>query len=363
MAKSHLKVGRSALKAKILDGLRDAVLLVNEHGRVVDANLAARELLPAGVKEPALSDVIGDSRVQIITDRVLTSSRSGDTEISLPNPIGKTFEVSVTPLPHHEEPSKSWAMLTLHDVTEARRLEQIRADFVSNVSHELRSPLSSMIGFIETLQGPARDKPADRDRFLAIMADEARRMTRLVEDLLSLSRVESNEHRRPGGIVRLGDILRAVAGRLDSRAQQRNITIDITCPDAELVVHGDSDQLNQLVENLLDNALKYGNPGSTVTVELVALDKGLKNAKPVVRLSVRDQSPGIEAHHLDRLTERFYRVDAGRSRIVGGTGLGLAVVKHIVNRHRGTLSIQSKMDQGSQFTVLLPRAEMPPADN
>lgn len=358
MAKSRLKVGKLALKAKLLDGLRDAILLVNDHLEVVDHNKAAQELLWDNADDPPLTEVIQDKQLLNVTRQVLKTRRPGSAEVSIPYPIGKTFEVTVTPLPHRER-DKIWAMLTLHDVTETRRLERVRSDFVSNVSHELRSPLSSLMGFIETLQGPAKDKPEDRDRFLNIMADETRRMTRLVEDLLSLSRVETREHRQPEGRVRIGDLVDAAISRLNVRARKRDMTIDVVCTDPAIMVRGDEDQLNQLVENLLDNALKYGNRGTAVEVCIAAVDMGLENGTPTACLSVRDHGPGIDPHHLDRLTERFYRVDEGRSRAIGGTGLGLALVKHIINRHRGRLRIESTVNDGSTFTVLLPRIPKP----
>jgi two-component system phosphate regulon sensor histidine kinase PhoR len=256
-------------------------------------------------------------------------------------------------------------MLTLHDLTDLKRIERMRADFVANASHELRTPLAAVAGFIETLRGPARDDEEARDRFLAIMAEQAQRMSRLIADLLSLSRIELNEHTPPSERVDLGRLLITAAEVLRPLAQGRGMEIVLTiAPDLAAIV-GQPDELAQLFQNLLDNALKYGREGTAVEVvaggigpaDLPLSAGSALKAGPAVRVSVRDQGDGIAREHLPRLTERFYRADAARSRRMGGTGLGLAIVKHIVNRHRGLLTIDSVVGQGSTFTVWLPAVE------
>jgi len=243
-------------------------------------------------------------------------------------------------------------LITFHDQTPMRRVEEMRADFVANASHELRTPLAALSGFIDTLQGPARDDVAARERFLKIMQAQATRMARLIDDLLSLSRIELAAHVRPETPHDLVPIVRQVADGLQTLARDREVAIDIDAPDAPVMVLGDRDELIRVFENLIENALKYGASGKRVKIDFGRDDKPDGSAE--VRVSVRDYGPGIAPEHLPRLTERFYRVDVADSRAQGGTGLGLALVKHIMNRHRGRLSVASIPGQGATFTVHLP---------
>ena len=247
-------------------------------------------------------------------------------------------------------------VITVHDLTPIRRVEEMRADFVANVSHELRTPLAALTGFIDTLQGPARDDPAARERFLGIMQAQAWRMARLIDDLLSLSRIELRAHQRPDTPVDLVPIVRQVVDGLQTLARDRDVAVEVTAPAEPLMVLGDRDELIRLFENLIENGLKYGASGKRVDIALTRVDA--PDGKGEARVSVRDYGPGIAAEHLPRLTERFYRVDVGESRAQGGTGLGLALVKHILNRHHGRLTIDSKEGEGATFTVRLPLAGM-----
>ena len=219
----------------------------------------------------------------------------------------------------------------------------MRADFVANASHELRTPLAALSGFIETLKGPARDDVAARERFLNIMESQATRMARLIDDLLSLSRIELNAHLRPDKPVDLLSVVRQVVDALQTLAKDRDVEISIAAPAAALIVPGDRDELIRVFENLIENALKYGASGKRVEVTLSRAGTA-GQAEAVV--AVRDYGPGISAEHLPRLTERFYRVDVAGSRALGGTGLGLALVKHVLNRHRGRLSVASQAGRG-----------------
>jgi two-component system phosphate regulon sensor histidine kinase PhoR len=236
----------------------------------------------------------------------------------------------------------------------------MRADFAANASHELKTPLSALIGFIETLRGPARGDPKAQDRFLGLMAAQAERMSRLVNDLLALSSIEQAEHAPATAPVALAAVARVAAQSLETRAEARRMTIEIVADPDLPPVPGDADQIAQLIQNLLDNALKYGAAGTVVTLRLAlaAAPPGMGAGK-VAALSVTDRGDGIPEEHLPRLTERFYRVDSARSREAGGTGLGLAIVKHIVGRHRGQLKIESTVGAGSTFIAYFPlgRAE------
>ena len=243
------------------------------------------------------------------------------------------------------------AILTLHDITGLKRAEQMRADFIANAGHELKTPLATLIGFIETLLGPARDDAAARERFLGIMQGQATRMARLVDDLLSLSRIELNEHVAPTARVALPPLVEHIAAAHELRAGERGIRLVLSLPADLPEVLGDADELAQVFQNLLDNAIKYGRPDTQVSVAAEA-------GGGFVRVAVIDQGEGIASDQLPRLTERFYRVDTARSRELGGTGLGLAIVKHILNRHRGRLEIDSALGVGSTFTVWL-RAAAP----
>jgi two-component system phosphate regulon sensor histidine kinase PhoR len=246
------------------------------------------------------------------------------------------------------------AILTFHDMTAIKRSEQMRADFVANASHELRTPLATLLGFIETLRGPARDDPEARDRFLSIMHDQSGRMARLVNDLLSLSKIELDEHTPPTGRANPLRIARSAVAALELKAAARKIRLVLTAPERLPAVIGDDDQLAQVFQNLIDNAIKYTRDNTEVRVTLAVKDG--RRSGPMVSIAVADCGEGIARTHLPRLTERFYRVDPARSRALGGTGLGLAIVKHIVNRHRGQMTIESDVGKGSTFTVLLPVA-------
>jgi len=246
------------------------------------------------------------------------------------------------------------AILTLHDITALKRTEEMRADFVANAGHELKTPLSTLLGFIETLRGPARDDAAARERFLGIMHEQAGRMARLVDDLLSLSRIELNEHIAPTARIAIEPVIENVAAALELRAAQRGMHIDLNLPDDLPEVQGDHDELAQVFQNLLDNAVKYAGRDTTVTV---TVGTGNGPAARMLWVAVADHGDGIPSEHLTRLTERFYRVDNARSRELGGTGLGLAIVKHVLNRHRGRLDIASTLGKGSTFTVWLRAAD------
>jgi len=268
----------------------------------------------------------------------------------------------VIPLPRNPTPPAGGAdppdfLLVLSDRSRERAVERMRADFIANLSHELRTPLASLIGFIDTLRGPAADDRPAQQRFLGIMAEQAARMNRLIEDLLSLSRIELIEHQPPSEPVELSVLIERIAAGFEPRLAERGMTLLLSLAPGLAKIPGDADQLAQVLQNLLDNAVKYGAAGGTVRLAAgVADPSGRWPQRPGVVLSVADDGPGIAREHLPRLTERFYRVDKGRSRRAGGTGLGLAIVKHIVNRHRGQLQIDSVEGRGSTFSIWLPAA-------
>ena len=238
-------------------------------------------------------------------------------------------------------------LATLRDVTEARTLDRMRADFVANASHELRTPLASVLGFIETLQGPARDDAVAREKFLVVMAEQARRMARLIDDLLSLSRIEQHIHVPPQDHVDLASLAAEMVDNLRPMADGAGAELRLQA-HGPVVIAGDRDELLRAVENLIENAIKYGGAGP--------VDIAVEAGDGVARFSVRDHGPGVAARHIPRLTERFYRVDTTESRAKGGAGLGLAIVKHIVGRHRGRLTIESAPGEGATFAFVAPLA-------
>ena len=326
-----------------IEAMVDPALIVAGE-TVLAANQAARQLLGERVigrdlgmtvRHPALLDALAAAREGLGVDR----------EISGIGPANTAWRLRVEP------DGEGRALILFDDVTQARATERMRVDFVANASHELRTPLATLAGFIETLQGPAAEDEPARQRFLGIMATEADRMSRLIDDLLSLSRIELDKYVRPSERLNLAGMIAEVGAALQVRldADQRTLVIDEAADLPDVIA--DRDQVLQLLHNLMSNALKYGHTGTPITV----------SARPdpdggCVRISVADVGDGIAPEHLPRLTERFYRVDSQRSRTMGGTGLGLAIVKHIVERHRGRLEIESKLGEGTKVSFTLPVA-------
>lgn len=353
----------------LLEALQDPLLVVGPDRIIRRANATALALYGARAVGRDLAETLRHPDLLSAVGSAVDGGGERTIQFSQPVPVERTFEVRVMPLadawvdavrPGGADTVRgSGALLTLHDISAIKRSEQMRADFVANASHELRTPLSTLIGFIETLRGPARDDAEARDRFLGIMEDQANRMSRLVQDLLSLSRIELDEHTRPTGRVDLATLLGTVVDLLGIRAEDRGMSLLLDVPRDLPPVIGDDDQLTQVFQNLVDNAIKYGRADKPVTIRagIGGIDRR------TISVSVIDRGVGIPRSHLPRLTERFYRVDPARSRAMGGTGLGLAIVKHILTRHGGRLSVDSEPGKGSAFTVHLPAAtrEVEPA--
>jgi two-component system, OmpR family, phosphate regulon sensor histidine kinase PhoR len=339
----------------ILGGLPDPVIALDREGRVLALNEPARALAPALRQGEAVSLTLRMPELNEAVARAFARAEKQTIEYSERVPTDRWFQAVAMPVRRALDAARpDLVLLTFRDLTTSRRVDEMRADFVANASHELRTPLSALSGFIDTLQGPARDDPKARERFLTIMQQQAGRMARLIEDLLSLSRVELNVHRRPEKPVDLVPIVRQVTDGLQTLAHDRGVAVNVEAANTATVL-GDHDELVSLFENLVENAIKYGATGKRVDIKLAPV-KG-EEGEPEVQISVRDYGPGIAPEHVPRLTERFYRVDVRESHDQGGTGLGLALVKHILNRHRGRLSIESTPGAGATFTVNLPTAE------
>jgi two-component system phosphate regulon sensor histidine kinase PhoR len=344
------------LLGSVLDAVPDPLLLVGGDWNVASANRAARALVAYEPVGKPLEASLRDPGVLAAVEQALGKQSGMQLTLEIAAPAPRAFGVQVVPLAWRGRPA---ALVGLRELTEQVMIERMRSDFVANVSHELRTPLTALKGFIETLRGPARDDPVAHERFLETMAGEAERMARLVDDLLSLSRIELSAHRPPAEQVDLVACIEEVVETLGVGIERRGVTLDMETQEGLPTVRADHDQMVQLLTNLLDNAIKYGGDGGEIHLKCHRLaaappGAGPLTGRPAVRLVVADRGPGIAREHLPRLTERFFRVDTARSRQLGGTGLGLAIVKHILRRHRGHLSIESELGAGTTVGVYLP---------
>jgi len=331
--------------ASVLSAIPDAAILTDHLGRILAHNSRAKEYFGA-VTGVSLSSILRSPAFLKALETARQTSAAAETEVHIAVPIERHLRVTVTPVIGSANGSPDHLLVVAADETEARRLAEMRADFVANASHELRTPLASLRGFVETLQGAARSDPVAREKFLSIMSDEAQRMTRLIDDLLSLSRIEMSEHLTPRGQVDLVEVAMSTRHALEPLASRNGQTIVLDVPSGEVVVPGDRDELAQVAYNLVQNGLKYGKSGGRVTITVSDDDRN-------ARFAVEDDGIGIAREHIPRLTERFFRVSAKDSRARGGTGLGLAIVKHILRRHGGSLEVESELGKGSRFVVTL----------
>jgi two-component system phosphate regulon sensor histidine kinase PhoR len=339
----------------VIAGIPEPVVALDRDGRVLALNAQAGSLAPALRRGDPASIAL---RMPELVQAIRSANATGEPqriEFSERVPVDRWYEAIVAPVGGNQNPharAPEFMLVTFRDLTPLRQVEEMRADFVANASHELRTPLAALSGFIDTLQGPARDDPAAQKRFLPIMQAQATRMARLIDDLLSLSRIELNAHRRPATPLDVVPLVRQVIDGLQTLARDRDVAISVQAPAQPQLVLGDRDELIRVLENLIENALKYGAAGKRV--EISVSQGEMPDRTPELRVAVRDYGPGIAPEHLPRLTERFYRVDVTESREQGGTGLGLALVKHILNRHRGRLSIASTLGAGATFTAHIP---------
>ncbi len=334
----------------LIDALPEPAVLLSRDGTILSFNMKARELfggLKAGLhissatRSPQVLDAVRDCSPDEPLQTVMFSDRV---------PVERYMAATVSFLDVGTASAVPSILLFLTDLTEQRRLDQLRSDFIANASHEIKTPLASLLGFIETLQGAARNDEAARERFLAIMAKQAERMARLIDNLMSLSRVEMRAHLKPQDMVMISELVAQACDALEPMASEAKVNVTVHSELSGVTVLGDRDELTQVFINLLHNAIKYGRLGGSVKVRL---DRQQSGGMPMIAITVEDDGPGIGGQHLPRLTERFYRVPGSAALEKGGTGLGLAIVKHVVNRHRGEFRISSEEGTGSRFTVLL----------
>lgn len=352
------RLGARASSAEtILEGLPHPLILLDAEREIVRATVGARDLLGAVTPGRDLSSALRNPQVLEAADRVLGGGGRELIEFDIQFPASRALNAQIERLPSPAADGSA-AVIALFDVTEIKQVHQMRADFVANASHELRTPLSVLSGCVKTLRGPAKDDPEGREKFLGMMETHASRMTQLIEDLLSLSRIELNENMPPADRVQLTRVIANVVTALEIPAAERGIEVAVEPGLGAHDVQGDESEITQLFRNLVENAIKYSNEGATIRIVLTEgtgpAPAPMKRDARHVEIAITDEGPGIPAEHIPRLTERFYRVDTARSREMGGTGLGLAIVKHIVGRHRGALSIESALGKGSTFTVHLP---------
>ena len=340
----------------VIDAVPEPAVALDSNGQVVHANRLAEEQFGTRRRGGHLASMSRAPELLTAVEEALERRTARAVEVQARVPVERRLLATVVPLEHAGAgPGAPNLMITFRDLTGQDRLARMRADFVANASHELRTPLASLKGYVETLQSSAKEDPAARERFLKIMAEQAERMTRLIDDLLSLSRVEMREYLPPSAPVELGSVLAEVAQTMEPLARRADVTLTLVRTEGDAVMRGDRDELVQVFQNLVQNAIKYGGAGGKVDIRMTR--EAAASGRPEgFRIDVVDDGVGIAPQHLPRLTERFYRVSVAASREKGGTGLGLAIVKHILNRHRGELVIRSKLGEGSTFSVLLPAA-------
>ena len=350
-----LTIGRQGTQQEaVLGSMIEGVLAIDARQRVVGINQAAAELLavdPARAIRRPLQEVVRNPDLRRFALRAIDCREPVEDDLLLRGARDRTIRLRGTAL--RDLSGEGGAVIVLNDVTDVQRLENIRRDFVANVSHELKTPIASIKGFVETLLDGASDDPVDARRFLDIIARQADRLASIIEDLLALSRIEQSEGtgNLPRESVRIADLLSAVAVDCLPRAEDRSIRLDVTC-DESITAEVNAPLFEQALINLVDNAIKYSDPGRTIWMG-VTTETGTTAGTGSVVITVRDEGCGIEAEHLPRLFERFYRIDKARSRKLGGTGLGLSIVKHIVQAHGGTVAVESEPGVGSTFTIRL----------
>lgn len=326
----------------------DPLIIFDRTATIVHANAAAFAAFGGIAPGLSLSLKFRAPEMQALLDSILSGTVASDAvDYTEKLPVERAYRVSASSVGHGTD----LYVLVFKDQSEARRIDRMRADFIANASHELRTPLASIAGFIETLRGPARNDPAAREQFLQIMQNQTGRMARLIDDLLSLSRLEMKPYLKPGTEVDLRQTIESVIDSLGPMARDNGVAIERDFAEGPINVPGDRDELFQVFENLLENACKYGQSGGRVVVSMA---RSGDRSEPGIDVTIRDFGPGIPEEHIPRITERFYRADVETSRTQKGTGLGLSIVKHILTRHNARLTIKSEVGKGAAFSVHLP---------
>lgn len=340
----------------LIGAMSDPLIILGKNAELIHANQRAQRLFSITTMGQHISALIRDPDFLSAVTLVFENKTHTNVNYLERVPVERHYAVNIAWIAPNANRKGPAALIHFRDLTEQEQLNNMRSDFIANASHELRTPLTSLLGFIETLQGPAKNDPAAQEKFLDVMAKQGKRMVRLIDDLLSLSRVEMSLHTIRNEQVNVTNLLSNVIDSLTPLAKQQNITLDYKKTQEDLITTGDHDELVQLFQNLIHNAIKYGRENGHVTIKLGQKLITHQNKKRLI-IVIEDDGIGIAREHIPRITERFYRVDIEASHQKGGTGLGLAIAKHIINHHRGELKIQSEEGKGSTFTIELPGAE------
>lgn len=350
---------QQTLFVNILENLTDPLLFIDRNETILLANKAATDMFGKKVIDHKISDFLMDSEALYAIKGSIETGKSATVEFTLQQPHTKSYLLRIHvhdksgSILDGSNPDSRTLLLTIYDITSIREAERMRVDFVANVSHEMRTPLASILGFVETLQGPAKNDAEVSKRFLKIMQEEASRMLRLIEDLLSLSSIERDVHIPPSDKVSLNKTIDNVIDTLNTQLASKNMTTLFEHKNFAEIITADRDQLTQVFQNLIENAIKYGADDSQIEITL-SLYENENDAQTYLKVRIQNRGLGIAQEHIARLTERFYRVDTARSRSLGGTGLGLAIVKHILQRHDGKLEFESEVGKYTAAIVYLP---------
>lgn len=349
----------ASLRSRIVQGFPSPLMMIDADRQVVEANGPARDMFGADILGNDISFYLRQPGALEVVKAAITSGRPMEEEFQVSSPVERYYTIFANRIDQtdqaaaEEDASPYFIVIALQDITKTKASDKMRVDFIANASHELRTPLSALIGFIETLSGPAANDKAAQERFLDIMAQEADRMIRVIDDLLSLSRIELDKHVMPTDVIDLESVAANISQSLQVALKENGHVLQVEAPADLPPISGDRDQLIQVFQNLITNAVKYSAPKSPIRLVIEALP----NQR--IKAQVIDEGDGIAAEHLPRLTERFYRVDTARSRQIGGTGLGLAIVKHIVERHGGEIQIDSEVGVGTTITLIFPTLGRP----
>ena len=344
----------------VLDSLPDPIMVIDRAGNILGANLAARNSFGEKITDKNIDKVFPSHSFVKAVSRVLKKESVSENLIFyVEEPIDQKLYAHIKQLPWISK-GKAVAVISIYDLTKSLKIEKMQSDFVANASHELRTPLSVISGFVETLQTSAKDDEVARESFLKIIAEQTEYMSNLIENLLSLSRIELNQNEHPQDEVNAVDIVENVAKSMKIKAQNNNMKIRVHKDKNVATIRADAQQIKQIVQNLTDNAIKYGTTGTEVTlrvdnVEKIPTSTTMKIADgPAVAISVNNKGPKISPEKLARLTERFYRLQEHKDQNIKGTGLGLAIAKHIIIRHQGNITVNSNGYNGTTFTIYLP---------
>lgn len=344
----------------VLDTLPDPIIMIDRGGNILGANLSARNNFGKNITDMCIDKIFNSNNFIRAVNKVLCQESNAENIVFyVRKPKDKKLYAHIKALPWISK-GKAVAVIAIYDLTKSLKIEKMQSDFVANASHELRTPLSVISGFIETLQTSAKDDPDAQEKFLKIMGEQAQYMSDLIENLLSLSRIELNQDQPPETFANIKNIINDVVKALTVKAADRNMKINIFCEENIPYIIADYAQIKQVLHNLTDNATKYGLSGTDITISIknvdkIPMSKHIKNSDvKAIAISINNKGPKIESDKLARLTERFYRLQEHKDLSIKGTGLGLAIAKHIIIRHQGNLTVNSNNYKGTTFTIYLP---------